>query len=166
MEGFGPDEAEHALRALASTYGGDPAATDICRMLRLPGFRNHKYNDAFVVRVHHETDAVHHPADFKVQEGSPESPKPLEDSAGRKLPAGHRSQSESDWAYANRALARGDQPEQVIQRIADYRADDKADPCYYARYTVEKALRQMTHVTKDLATDSQENQKAVFLRER
>ena len=55
------------------------------------------------------------------------------------MPSGHRSQSEADWAYAKRALARGDNPEQIIQRIADYRADDKADPAYYARLTVMKA---------------------------
>ena len=55
------------------------------------------------------------------------------------MPHGHRSQSEADWAYAKRALARGDSVDQVIQRIADYRADDKADPLYYARLTVIKA---------------------------
>jgi hypothetical protein len=55
------------------------------------------------------------------------------------MPHGHRSQSEADWAFAKRALARGDTADQVIQRIADYRADDKADPLYYARLTVIKA---------------------------
>src|SRR5262249_10124660 len=120
VDDFGPNEAEQILRALASSYGGDPAATDISRMLRLPGFRNHKYNDEFGVRAHHETDAIHHRGDFKVQEGSPESPGPLEDSgAGRKLAPGHKSQSEADWAYAKRALARGDRPEEIVARIAD-----------------------------------------------
>jgi hypothetical protein len=52
---------------------------------------------------------------------------------------GHKSQSEADWAYAKRALARGDDPEVVIQRIADYRSQDKGDPLYYARHTVSKA---------------------------
>ena len=59
------------------------------------------------------------------------------------MPHGHRSQSEADWAYAKRALARGDSADQVIQRIADYRADDKADPLYYARLTVIKAQLSM-----------------------
>jgi hypothetical protein len=36
-------------------------------------------------------------------------------------------------------LENGDDPAQVIQRIADYRAEDKADPFYYARLTVIKA---------------------------
>jgi hypothetical protein len=56
------------------------------------------------------------------------------------MASGHRSQSEADWAYAKRALARGDDPEEIIRRIADYRANDKADPDYYARLTVTKAL--------------------------
>jgi hypothetical protein len=51
----------------------------------------------------------------------------------------HKSQSERDWAFAKRALARGDDPDVVVQRIADYRAEDKADPNYYARRTVTKA---------------------------
>jgi len=54
----------------------------------------------------------------------------------------HR-QSEHDWAYAKRALARGDDPELIIQRIADYRSEDKADPNYYARHTVAKAQAQL-----------------------
>jgi RepB DNA-primase N-terminal domain len=141
VEGLDNNEAESLLRALASQYGGDPAATDISRLLRLPGFTNRKYNEAFVVRVHHETDMTYRPQDFRVQEDSPESPRHLSDSqqGTRKLPAGHRSQSEADWAYAKRALARGDNPEEVVRRIADYRADDKADPDYYARHTVTKA---------------------------
>lgn len=55
------------------------------------------------------------------------------------MPSGHRSQSEADWAYAKRALARGDNPQEIACRIADYRAQDKADPQYYAQHTVTKA---------------------------
>jgi RepB DNA-primase from phage plasmid len=144
-EGLERDQAESLLRALASQFGGDPAATDISRLLRLPGFTNRKYNDAFVVRVHHETDQIYHLQDFRIQESSPESPRQLGDStrSGRTISRGHRSQSEADWAYAKRALARGDNTEQIIQRIADYRADDKADPYYYARLTVTKALTNL-----------------------
>jgi hypothetical protein len=141
VEGLDTVHAEALLCALASQYGGDPAATDISRLLRLPGFANRKYKEAFVVRVHHETDTRHHAQDFQVQEDSPESSRQLGDThyGGRTIRPGHRSQSEADWAYAKRALARGDQADQVIQRIADYRADDKADPIYYARLTVIKA---------------------------
>ena len=47
------------------------------------------------------------------------------------------TQSERDWAVAKRALPRGDDPEEVIRRIADYRAEEKHPNC--ARHTVEKA---------------------------
>jgi RepB DNA-primase from phage plasmid len=141
VEGLDTSQAETLLRALASQYGGDPAATDICRLLRLPGFTNKKYKEAFIVRVHHETEALYHKQDFHVQEDSPESPRHPGDSqqTPRKIPVGHRSQSEADWAYARRTLARGDNPDEIMRRIADYRADDKADPAYYARLTVIKA---------------------------
>ena len=145
VEGLDTDQAESLLRALASQYGGDPAATDISRLLRLPGFTNRKYNEAFVVRAHHETDSVYHLQDFHVQEDSPESPRRPGDSqtSTRRIAAGHRSQSEAHWAYAKRALARGDHPSQIVQRIADYRAEDKADPLYYAQLTVKKAQLEM-----------------------
>jgi len=141
VEGLDTSQAETLLRALASLYGGDPAATDVSRLLRLPGFTNRKYNDTFVVRVHHETDAIYQGQDFHVQEDSPESPRRLSDSqqGSRTISAGHRSQSEADWAYAKRALARGDNPDHIVRNIADYRSEDKADPIYYARLTVSKA---------------------------
>ena len=37
------------------------------------------------------------------------------------------------------ALARGDDPEQIIHQIAQDRATDKTNPEIYARHTVEKA---------------------------
>src|SRR3984893_17805445 len=110
-----------------------------------PGFTNRKYNDAFVVRVHHETDAVYHLQNFNVLEDSPESTRHIGDSqtSSRRIPAGHRSQSEADWAYVKRALARGDDPRVAIHRIADFRSEDKGDPVYYARLTVTKARTQL-----------------------
>ena len=165
VEGLDTSHAEALLRALASQYGGDPAATDISRLLRLPGFANRKYNEAFVVHVHHETDMTYHLQDFRVQEDSPDSPRHLSDSERRtrKMPAGHRSQSEADWAYARRALARGDKPDEIIARIADYRADDKADPMYYARLTVVKA--QLSYLRADTQGTSNSHTKEVPARE-
>jgi hypothetical protein len=61
----------------------------------------------------------------------------------RTLRAGHLSQSEFDWAYAKRALSRGDSPESVIAAIANYRRSDKSDPEYYARLTVRKAAQDL-----------------------
>ena len=139
----GPDreQAEALLRSLSNQFGGDPAATDVSRVLRLPNFINRKYNEAFVVRVHHETDQVYHLGDFRLQEDSPDAPRHLGDAhePTPRVPSGHRSQSEADWSYAKRALARGDEPGEIMRRIADYRSDDKADPAYYAQLTVTKA---------------------------
>jgi len=45
--------------------------------------------------------------------------------------------------HAKRALARGDDPEEVIRRIADFRSSEKSDPLYYARLTVKKAQADM-----------------------
>ena len=139
VEGLAIEEAEALLRAMANQFGGDPAATDSTRVLRLAGFANRKYDAEFIVQAHHESDAVHHARDFQLQEDSQETPRRFESEAGSRLSPGHRSQSEQDWAYAKRALARGDDPAIVMQRIADFRADDKPDPEYYARHPVDKA---------------------------
>ena len=139
VEGLAIEEAESLLRAMASQFGGDLAATDSARVLRLPGFSNRKYDEEFVVQAAQESNTVYHARDFQVQEDSPETPRRFETDTGRAISPRHKSQSEQDWAYAKRALARGDDPVIVIQRIADFRADDKPDPEYYARHTVTKA---------------------------
>jgi RepB DNA-primase from phage plasmid len=154
VSGFSQDEAESLLHHLANQFGGDLAATDSTRVLRLPGFANHKLSEEFIVQARHESDAVYTLCDFTIDDDTPEMPGHFSDAQGRRrtVPSGHKSQSEHDWAYAKRALARGDDPEVVIQRIADYRADGKDDPHYYARHTVMKAqaaLRRRAPVTKE-----------------
>ena len=115
IEGVDQDQAESLLRSLANEFGGDPAATDSTRDLR----------------------------DFTVQEVSPDAPRHIEDAhtPSRAAKPSRKSQSEHDWAYAKRALARGDDPETVIQRIADYRGNEKHSG--YARRTVEKAQKEL-----------------------
>jgi hypothetical protein len=141
VNGLDQAQAESLLRSLAVQFRGDPAATDISRVLRAPGFRNWKYNERFLVRAIQETDQVYQLRDFVVHEDSPDRTRHLNElqEPARRMPSGHRSQSEGDWAYAKRALARGDDPQEIARRIADYRAQDKADPQYYAQHTVTKA---------------------------
>jgi hypothetical protein len=148
VNGFNRDEAESLLRNLAVQFGGDSAATDSTRVLRLPGFANHKLSEKFIVQVHHESQAVHTPRDFAIPDDSPEARRHLGEDYGRarSMPSDHTSQSERDWAYAKRALARGDDPDLVIKRIADYHSEDKADPDYYARHTVHKAQADLQRV--------------------
>lgn len=138
---FSRDEEESLLHSLANKFGGDLAATDSTRVLRLPGFANRKLPEEFIVKARQESDAVYTLRDFTIDEDSPETQRRSSDYGRRqrKVPTDHKSQSEHDWAYAKRALARGDDPELVIKHIADFRSDDKADPDYYARHTVHKA---------------------------
>jgi hypothetical protein len=152
LSGASQDDAESLLHALANKFDGDLAATDSTRVLRLPGFANRKLSEEFIVQARQETDVVYTFRDFTIPEDSPETPRHLEhaDTQQRKLPDGHKSQSEQDWAYAKRALARGDDPEQVIRQIADYRADDKPDPEYYARLTVTKAQAQSSQKSESI----------------
>ena len=145
VEGLDQDRAESLLHSLATAFRGDPAATDISRVLRVPGFANRKYNEQFLVRAIQETNQIYHLRDFASYDDSPDAPRHVEGDHGpaRRMPPGHRSQSEADWAYAKRALARGDNPEDVIRRIADFRASDKYSPESYARRTVTKAAAEL-----------------------
>ena len=145
VSGIGQDEAESLLRGLANQFGGDVAATDSTRVLRLPGFANRKLTDEFIVQARHESDVVYTRSAFTIDEGAPESLRRLGNGDGqsRVTPTDHKSQSERDWAYAKRALARGDDPEKVVRTIADYRSEDKADPNYYARRTVTQAQARL-----------------------
>jgi len=145
VEGINFEEAEGLLHAVAREFGGDPAATDATRVLRVPGFANKKYETNFYVEARRESTETYHLRDFKLQIDTQDSPRhnflnrAKHDSSLRT----NLSQSEHDWAYAKRALSRGDDPEAVIQRIADYRAQDKSDPIYYARHTVTKAQAEL-----------------------
>jgi hypothetical protein len=139
VEGVELQAAESMLRAMAAEFGGDPAATDATRVLRLPGYTNKKYDEEFIVVVHQETTERYQGRDFQLAEDSSGRFRNVVSEARTKTAQGHRSQSEQDWAYAKRALARGDDPQEVMRRIADFRADEKHDPEYYARHTVEKA---------------------------
>jgi DNA primase RepB-like protein len=144
VQGLDINEAESLLRRTAARLGGDPAATDSTRVLRLPGFANRKLSEEFIAQVRHETDRIYAQRDFAIDDESPEAPRHLGDAHERGGPApGHTSQSEQDWAYAKRALARGDDPDEIIRRIADFGANDKPDPEYYARHTVAKAQAEI-----------------------
>jgi hypothetical protein len=144
VEGVTTEEAEALNQAMVREFDGDPAATDSTRVLRLPGFANKKYDEDFYVQARTESTQTYHLRDFKLQIDSQEAPRHHEEVARRQsAPSSTLSQSEHDWAYAKRALARGDDPEDVIRRIADFRASDKHDPQYYARHTVRKAQSEL-----------------------
>jgi len=140
VENVSPEQAEALLRAMARTFEGDPAATDSTRVLRIPGFKNRKYETEFPVQAEKHTERVYHLLDFPLPSEPTQSDfRPRRQAAPGKSEPRPLTQSEHDWAYAKRALARGDDPEEIVRRIADYRAHDKHDPLYYAHLTVSKA---------------------------
>jgi len=155
VEAIAQDQAELLLRAMARKFGGDPAATDSTRVLRVPGFANRKYDEEFVVKAEQQSDRVHGPLDFKVRVDPLDSPyQPARRSSARVPRAEPHtlSQSEHDWAFAKRALARGADPKEVIRAIAEYRRGDKHDPDDYARRTVMKAQAQLEGRSADEAS--------------
>ncbi|MHB8502378.1 MAG: DNA-primase RepB domain-containing protein [Candidatus Acidiferrales bacterium] len=143
VEGIAQEQAEVLQRAMVREFGGDPAATDSTRVLRLPSFSNRKYETEHVVEARPGSTQVYHLDDFKLRMDSQDDLRSHRGgNEGLRINSqGDVSQSERDWAFAKRALARGDDPEEVIRRIADYRGDEKHRN--YARQTVEKARQEL-----------------------
>ncbi len=147
VEGFAKDQAESLQKGLARETGADPAATDCARVLRLPGFQNHKYGKPFLIVFEMHAPDRYGPERFP---NRPESPQPLRERGHEPHLAIHKdgrtrqlSQSERDWSYAKRALARGESPAAVVATIASYRRFDKHNPQYYADLTVSKAMEAL-----------------------
>jgi RepB DNA-primase from phage plasmid len=146
VEDVPQEQAEALLRAIARRFGGDPAATDSTRVLRVPGFANKKYEEEFLVKAEQQSERVHHFLDFKLRIDHVDSPYQLLRRNPRRTAStepGRLTQSEHDWAFAKRAIARGTDPEEVIRSIAQYRNGEKHDAVDYARRTVLKAQAEL-----------------------
>lgn len=142
VEGFGQEDAERLMRHLVRETGADPAATDSSRVLRLPGFMNHKYSKPFLVRVETRSERIYGPEHFPATPNDGQGGRTVarnEQAHRAGFPDSGITQSERDWAYAKRALARGDSPDTVIAAISQHRAGQKTDPYAYAERTVRKA---------------------------
>jgi hypothetical protein len=140
VEGMNQVESENLMRAMVREFGGDPAATDSTRVLRLPGFFNKKYANAHRIEARQLSHQTYHQADFKValnsrQDLSSGTHQTASADRGATRP---RTLSEHDWAWVMRKLERGESLPVLIQKVADYR-DDKPNPQYYARFTVTRA---------------------------
>jgi len=111
--------------------------------MRLPGFYNHKYGKPQFVSAEPLSHKVYAPEDF------PDPHRRNEDTADRSKPVrqrprvGNLSQSERDWAYAKRALARGESPALIASAIENYRRYEKHNPRYYAELTVKNAANAL-----------------------
>lgn len=142
VSSFQHEHAEELQRRLARSTGADIAATDRARVLRMPGFYNHKYEIPHLVKAQTSSDRVHTPDDFAtLRFDDPFRAAGNRDSVPRRgTPLDRQiTQSERDWAFAKRALARGDNPRDIAAAIAVFRRFDKPDPNYYAELTVHKA---------------------------
>ena len=145
VDGFSKSQAEDLQKALARESGADPAATDCARVLRLPGFYNHKYAKPHFIRVETLGERTYQAKEFPAYPAAERSPEILANGGrpARGRPPGRLSQSERDWAYAKRALARGESAEVVTAAIATWRRYDKHNPRYYAELTVKKAAQSL-----------------------
>jgi len=155
VEDMSMEEAEGLLHAMARDFGGDPAATDATRVLRLPGFANKKYETDFYVEARQESSETYHLRDFKLHFDFQDSPRHnYHERAKHTSTPRSLSQSEYDWAFAKRALARGEALDEVIRQIAAYRASDKHDPQDYATRTVTKAQAELRATGATQSTSS------------
>ena len=159
VDGIAQDQAETLQRAMVREFGGDPAATDSTRVLRLPQFVNRKYETEHVVRAQPGATQTYHLEDFRLRTDLHETPAQYRPHEVRSAPAGDITQSERDWAFAKRALARGDDPEEIIRRIADYRGEEKHPS--YARYTVEKAQAALQRKVGEMSSVGGETRQAI-----
>ncbi len=104
-------------------------------------------------------DLANHLEDFRLSTDVHEALAQYRPHDARSAPAGDLTQSERDWAFAKRALARGDDPEEILRRIADYRGEEKHPS--YARYTVEKAQATLQRKFGELSSAGGETTQAI-----
>jgi hypothetical protein len=137
VESIPVEQQESMLKVLAITFGGDPACTDLNRVLRLPGFLNQKYTPAPVVTVEYPSNSTWHSQDFKLADPEPNRGL-IRSLIGYANVPGKHSHSEQDWAWILGELALGKDPVKLTRKLAERRAD-KPNPVYYAQRTVDIA---------------------------
>ena len=142
VEGFDFDQQEGTLKLLAIAFGGDSACTDRNRVLRVPGFRNCKYDPAHPVTVEYPSDSTYHPADFRLDHSALASGLPLH-GAPRTYAASKNTDSERDWAWVVQQLALGEDAAKLTLMLASRRSD-KPNPLYYAQRTIDIASARLS----------------------
>ena len=138
VQDFEVQQAEHLMRHMVREFGADPAAIDSARVLRLPGYFNHKYHRPHLVSVENVCSELYSPCHFPQWVVGAETQSVTAPGAAPRKSTPGITQSERDWAFARRALKRGEDPQEVIRAIAQFRTD-KPNPQYYAEHTVRKA---------------------------
>jgi hypothetical protein len=127
--GISPQQAEEKLRALAQHFGTDPAATDMSRVLRLPGFHNHKYQEPHLVRGWQLSNQTHHAVEFGVKYNPSTRHSQSRTAGSCAIDPAQNTQSHYDIKFAvravRRAIAEGQIPDLpgIAKRIDQYRAE-------------------------------------------
>ena len=109
VEAFDFATQEETLKRLASAFGGDLACTDCNRVLRIPGFLNHKYSPPRPIAVEFPSDQIYRPADFRLPNIAGLATLPIRGNA-RHSTTRKDSHSEQDWAWACHELDHGKMP--------------------------------------------------------
>jgi hypothetical protein len=141
VNSFDFEHQEQTLKLLAIAFGGDPACTDRNRVLRIPGFRNCKYDPPRVVTVEYPCDSIWNPDDFRLKTPAANALLFEHSIAPRKQPGKH-SNSEDDWAWVSRQLTHGKDAVKLTRELA-FRRSDKPNPFYYAQRTVDVASARL-----------------------
>jgi hypothetical protein len=144
VEGFDFDQQENTLKLLTLAFGGDPACTDRNRVLRMPGFRNCKYEPAHPVSVEYPSVSTYHPGDFRLDDSLLDSAVALRRIA-RSSAVSNQTHSELDWAWAGRQLFLGEDAGKLTLALASRRSD-KPNPLYYAQRTIDIASARLALV--------------------
>lgn len=142
VEGFTIEEAERLQRAMASAEGADRAATDVTRVLRIPGFTNRKYEPPYDVSAQRLSEAIYSPQDFRIDPQAEVSPQARTLSVRTPPLRGGVSQSERDWAETLFRLERNENPDSVREWLK-HKRPDKPNPDFYAALTVRKAVAEL-----------------------
>ena len=142
VEGFDFDRQESTLKLLAIAFGGDSACTDRNRVLRVPGFRNCKYDPAHAVTVEYPSDSIYRPQDFRLDDALPDAVL-RHSGAARTYPTGKNTHSEKDWAWVVQQLSLGEDAGKLTLMLASRRSD-KPNPLYYAQRTIDIASARLS----------------------
>ena len=137
-------DAETLMRGLAAEYGGDPAATDVSRVLRLPGFKHRGRGSWVSMSVTNAGPAPREDWPRRLFD-SEEREAGKEKSRSRSLSrtgGGDRSPSGRDWGDARDRIRKGEDPDALEDEIR-LRRQDKRNPADYARRTVRRARESL-----------------------
>ena len=134
-------QQEQMLKMLAIAFGGDPACTDCNRVLRLPGFLNHKYDPTHLVTAEYPSDSISQPDDFRLDVALLDA-GPMQRLTNQQKNRVQNTNSENDWAWVLHELTIGKDAVKLTRVLADRRSD-KPNPLYYAQRTVDVASARL-----------------------